>query len=53
MADINYRCPECGGKLELVNIEHDEQLRECAGCIAIYEPYDRALLPFAFPEPSM
>ncbi len=48
MDDINYRCPECGGKLIKTEIEPGLIVRECEGCKAIYELTDPAALTVCF-----
>ena len=47
MADIIYRCPECGGLLKPVTID-DAKLLQCEGCTALYEPTDKILLKHAY-----
>jgi hypothetical protein len=46
--ELNYRCPECGGKL----IVNAGLLLECEGCTAIYEPKDPILTRYAYFTPK-
>ena len=36
-----YRCPECGGNLEVTEIEPGHKIRLCEGCTSIYELDDK------------